>query len=80
MVEKKLSQYITNNAQFAVVNRASTYSPILLAHKQNVYHFECLGTQSLPYDVEVDIQDADRIKTSCNCMYGESRDYHIYSK
>ena len=69
MIEKKLSQYITNNAQHVVINRATTYSPTLLAHKQNAYHFECLGNQSLPYDVHVDIQDPDRIVTSCNCLY-----------
>lgn len=69
MIEKKLSQYVTNNAQFAVINRASSYTPTLLAHKQNIYHFECRGSESMPYDVQIDIQDADRIDTSCNCMY-----------
>ncbi len=69
MIEKKLLQYITGNAQFVVIARASSYFPTLIAHQNNNYSFECVGNQSMPYHVGVDIQDMDRIKTSCNCLY-----------
>lgn len=69
MIEKKLLRYITENAQFAVVSRSSRYAPKIAGHYHNVYDFICSGSQDRPYDVQVDMQDVNRISTSCNCPY-----------
>lgn len=69
MIEKKLLKYITDNTQFVVIARASSYFPTLIGHQNNRYHFECVGNQSMPYNVWVDIQNMDKIRTSCNCLY-----------
>lgn len=69
MIEKKLLQYIIDNAQFIVIGRASSYFPKLIAHQNNRYDFECVGNQSMPYNVWVDVKNMDKIRSSCNCLY-----------
>ncbi|MDD2982185.1 MAG: DEAD/DEAH box helicase [Crocinitomicaceae bacterium] len=69
MLENKLLTYISNHAQFVVISRSHVYAPKLVGHHQNVYEFTCQGSEKQPYDVKIDIQDLNRIKTSCNCPY-----------
>lgn len=69
MIIKKLSQYIIDSAQFIIMARASNYFPTLIGHQNNKYQFECVGNQSMPYIVWVDIKEIEKIRTSCDCLY-----------
>ncbi len=69
MIENKLLNYISNYAQFIVISRSYEYAPELVGHYQNIYEFLCQGSENKPYDVKINIQDLDRIKSRCNCPY-----------
>lgn len=69
MLLEKLSNYIDGHADFIIVNRATSYYPDLVNHKDNEFHFQCYGSMDYVYDIHISISPGLAITSSCTCPY-----------
>src|SRR5690554_6445814 len=64
-----LNEYIEDNADYLVIERAYSIFPNLIREKNHSFFFECQGSQLYPYDVFIDISNYSKLQTSCSCPY-----------
>ena len=69
MIVHKLKDYYLNNADFIIINRATSYFPVLMNKTNEQFYFQCAGTQQIPYRIKVNIDKKLSISSSCSCPY-----------
>ena len=69
MIEEILKDYYLSHADFIIINRASSYYPVLLKNTSNNFTFQCKGTQKAPYRIQVKLKKNLDVSTSCSCPY-----------
>lgn len=69
MLLEKIDDYINDNADFIILNRATSYYPDLIIHKNDELHFQCYGSMDYAYDIKIKIATDLSIHSSCTCPY-----------
>jgi SNF2 family DNA or RNA helicase len=66
---KLLKDYIKNYSTLNSRNNAKSIKPKLIKKFFDRYDFEYLGSSSIPYKIEVDLSNINKITSFCTCPY-----------
>lgn len=69
MLVQNLKNYIHDHADFIIINRATSYYPELIHHKNEAFHFQCYGSMDYAYDIKIRVAPDLSIHSSCTCPY-----------
>ena len=69
MLIQKLTKYINDNADFVIINRATSYYPDLINNTKKEFNFQCFGSHYMAYNIKVKVNRDSNISSSCSCPY-----------
>ena len=69
MLINRINEYIDENADFIIINRSTSYQPVLTKTQGQNFKFKCQGTGRNPYNINVKIDKYHNINSRCSCPY-----------